>query len=50
MAGVTLLLTAFGLMSLLILTFFLGYSPEYRVYALGHHNRYFTFSALIVPS
>lgn len=46
MAGVTLLLTAFGLMSLLILIFWV-IPPEYRVYALAITTATLLFCALI---
>ncbi|WP_260280126.1 phage holin family protein [Proteus terrae] len=46
MAGVTLLLTAFGLMSLLILLFWV-IPPEYRVYALAITTATLLFCALI---
>lgn len=46
MAGVTLLLTAFGLMSLLILIFWI-IPPEYRVYALAITTATLLFCALI---
>lgn len=46
MAGVTLLLTAFGLMSLLILIFWV-IPPEYRVHALAITTATLLFCALI---
>lgn len=46
MAGITLLLTAFGLMSLLILLFWV-IPPEYRVYALAITTATLLFCALI---
>lgn len=46
MAGVTLLLTAFGLMSLLILIFWV-IPPEYRVYALAITTATLLFCALV---
>ncbi|QPB78409.1 hypothetical protein EHE21_02985 [Proteus sp. GOKU] len=46
MAGVTLLLTAFGLMSLLILIFWV-IPPEYRVYTLAITTATLLFCALI---
>ncbi|QEZ91109.1 MULTISPECIES: phage holin family protein [Proteus] len=46
MAGVTLLLTAFGLMSLLVLIFWV-IPPEYRVYALAITTATLLFCALI---
>ncbi|MBQ0214490.1 phage holin family protein [Proteus vulgaris] len=46
MAGVTLLLTAFGLMSLLILLFWV-IPPEYRIYALAVTTAILLFCALI---
>ncbi|WP_193015047.1 phage holin family protein [Proteus sp. FME41] len=46
MAGVTLLLTAFGLMSLLILIFW-AIPPEYRIYALATTTAILLFCALI---
>ncbi|CRL62009.1 MULTISPECIES: phage holin family protein [Proteus] len=46
MAGVTLLLTAFGLMSLLILIFWI-IPPEYRVYALAITTATLLLCALI---
>lgn len=46
MAGVTLLLTAFGLMSLLILIFWV-IPPEYRVYALAITTATLLLCALI---
>ncbi|NBN73903.1 phage holin family protein [Proteus sp. G2615] len=46
MAGVTLLLTAFGLMSLLILVFW-AISPEYRIYALAITTAVLLICALI---
>lgn len=46
MAGVTLLLTAFGLMSLLILLFWV-IPPEYRVYALAITTATLLFCTLI---
>ncbi|VTP82310.1 Inner membrane protein yqjE [Proteus vulgaris] len=46
MTGVTLLLTAFGLMSLLILVFW-AISPEYRIYALAITTAVLLICALI---
>ncbi|WP_109396054.1 phage holin family protein [Proteus faecis] len=46
MAGITLLLTAFGLMSLLILIFWV-IPPEYRVYALAITTATLLLCALI---
>ncbi|CRL66065.1 phage holin family protein [Proteus vulgaris] len=46
MAGVTLLLTAFGLMSLLILLFWV-IPPEYRIYTLAVTTATLLFCALI---
>lgn len=46
MAGVTLLLTAFGLMSLLILLFWV-IPPEYRIYTLAVTTAILLFCALI---
>ncbi|WP_066750458.1 phage holin family protein [Proteus myxofaciens] len=46
MTGITLLLTAFGLMSLLILVFWV-ISPEYRIYALGITTAVLLLCALI---
>ncbi|MBG5949560.1 MULTISPECIES: phage holin family protein [Proteus] len=46
MSGVTLLLTAFGLMSLLILIFWV-IPPEYRIYALAITTATLLFCALI---
>ncbi|XOY29293.1 phage holin family protein [Proteus cibi] len=46
MAGVTLLLTAFGLMSLLILIFWV-IPPDYRVHALAITTAILLFCALI---
>ncbi|MBG5972703.1 phage holin family protein [Proteus vulgaris] len=46
MTGVTLLLTAFGLMSLLILVFW-AISPEYRIYALAITTTVLLICALI---
>lgn len=46
MAGVTLLLTAFGLMSLLILLFWV-IPPEYRIYTLAVTTAILLFCALM---
>lgn len=46
MAGITLLLTAFGLMSLLILIFW-AIDPEYRIYALAITTAVLLIGALI---
>ncbi|HGN0446540.1 phage holin family protein [Proteus mirabilis] len=46
MAGITLLLTAFGLMSLLILLFWV-IPPEYRIYALAITTAILLVGALI---
>ncbi|OAT48811.1 inner membrane protein [Proteus hauseri ATCC 700826] len=46
MAGITLLLTAFGLMSLLILIFWV-IDPEYRIYALAITTAVLLIGALI---
>lgn len=46
MAGITLLLTAFGLMSLLILIFWV-IPPEYRIHALAITTTVLLFCALI---